>query len=139
MAYIKDVIPNKVRMLAFLLALIGIGAGIAGYIKPDLIVSGFMANTAAHQTMAMMFAGRNLAMGIAILFVGIAGVAETFALIFMIRFLMELQDVVAMVANAATLSAVLPMVIFIVIIMVLEVWVMIAMSGIIRKKREGMQ
>ena len=137
MAYTNDVIPKQVRVFAFLLTLIGIGAGIAGYLKPELVVPGFISSTAAHQTMAMMFAGRNLAMGIMMLFVGIAGIPETFLLIFMIRFLTELQDIIAMITNAATLSAVLPVVIFIAIIMVLEVWVVIAMFGIIRK-RNGM-
>ena len=127
-------IPKKVRVFAFLLTIIGIGAGIAGYIKPELVVPGFVSSTAAHQTMAMMFAGRNLIMGVAMFFVGIAGVPETFALIFAIRFFIELQDVVAMITYAPTLSAVLPMVVFIGIIMIFEAWVVIAMRGIIRKR-----
>ena len=134
MAYANDVIPRMVRVFAFLLTIIGIGAGIAGYVKPELVVPGFMSATAAHETMAMMFAGRNLAMGIMMLFVGSAGVPETFALIFAIRFLIEVQDFIAIVTNAATLSAALPLAIFIAVIMVFEVWVVIAMFGIIRKR-----
>ena len=126
-------IPKKVRAFAFLLTVIGIGAGVAGYIKPELIVPGFMSNSAAHQTMAMMFAGRNLTMGVAMLFVAIAGVPETFALIFGIRFFIELQDITAQIATAP-LSAVLPMVVGIGIIMIFEAWVVFAMLGMIRKR-----
>ncbi len=137
MAYGNNLIPKPVRVFAFLLTIISIGAGLAGYLKPELVVPGFMSSTAAHQTMAMMFAGRNLAMGIVMLFVGIAGIPETFLLIFMIRFFIELQDFIATVANAATLSAVLPMAIFIAVVTILDLWVVVAMFGIIRK-RSGM-
>ena len=132
-------ISKKVRVFAFLMTVIGIGAGIAGYVKPELVVPGFMTSTAAHQAMAMMFAGRNLTMGVAMFFVGIAGMPETFALIFAIRFFIELQDVIAMVATATVLSAVLPMVIGIGIIMIFEAWVVIAMMGMIRKRSAGMR
>ena len=127
-------ISKKVRAFAFLMTVIGIGAGIAGYIKPEIIVPGFASSTAAHQTMAMMFAGRNLTMGVAMFFVGIAGVPETFTLIFAIRFFTELQDIIAIITTTATLSAVLPTVIGFGIIAIFEAWVVIAMLGIIRKR-----
>lgn len=134
----QNVVPKKIRAFAFILVLIGISVGVGGYFKPDIVVPNFMANTVANHTIAMMFAGRNLAMGIAMLLVLLWGVPEKFVLIFGIRFMIELADLTATLANAASMSAVLGLVIFLCVFLVLEAWVVITMLNVIRKRSQGM-
>ena len=130
----QNLIPKKIRAFALVLVLIGVGAGISGYFKPDMVVPGFTADTAAHNTIAMMFAGRNLAMGIAMLLVLLWGAPEHFALIFGIRFMMESADVTATLANAAQISTVLPLVVFLCVFLALEAYVVVTMMKIIQKR-----
>ncbi len=132
------VVPKKIRALALFLVLIGIGVGLAGYVKPDVLIPNFMADTVANQTISMMFTGRNLAMGIGMLIVVLWGVPEGFLLIFILRFLTEMADLIANIASASTIGSVLPLIIFICIMMALEAAAIMALWKIVQRKGRSM-
>jgi len=123
-------IPQWMRFLAGFLGLFALGIGIGGYFKPDMVVSGFAFDSVANQTMGMMFTGRNMAIGIALLLVAIGGVPESFAVIFIIRFLIELQDLITKFVVGGALGEE----IFIGILLIIEGYVITRLFKIIGEK-----
>lgn len=130
----QNLVPKKIRALAWLLVVMGIGIGLAGYLKPDVLIPGFMANSVANNTISMMFTGRNLAMGLGMLLVLLWGMPVGFLLIFALRFMIELADLTATLANATSLSAALPMIIFIGVFLVLEAYAIMTIWKIVQNK-----
>ena len=123
-------IPQWIRFLAGFLGLFALGVGIGGYFKPDMIVNGFTFDSVANQTMGMMFTGRNAALGIALILVAIGGVPESFALIFIIRFLIELQDLITNFVTGGLLTEK----IFVMVILIVEGYIITRLFKIINEK-----
>jgi hypothetical protein len=137
MNWSNQAIPRWIRVVAVLLGLFGVGIGLAGYFTADAVVAGFVADSPANNTMAMMFSGRNLAVGIALLLVALRGSPAEFALIFMIRLLTELQDGLAKLANLSDPAATLPEIGFIAVLIVVEIYIIRRMLSLQNAQPKG--
>ena len=123
-------IPQWIRILAGVLGLFALSIGIAGYFKPDMVVHGFAFDSVANQTMGMMFTGRNVALGVALILVAIGGVPESFAVTFIIRFLIELQDLITNFVTGGLLNEK----IFVAVLLMIEGYVISRLFKIIGEK-----
>ena len=123
-------IPQWIRILAGVLGLFALSIGIAGYFKPDMVVYGFAFDSVANQTMGMMFTGRNVALGVALILVAIGGVPESFAVTYIIRSLIELQDLITNFVTGGLLNEK----IFVAVLLVIEGYVISRLFKIIGEK-----
>ena len=101
----KSLVPIWVRAAVGLLALANLAYGLMGYLKPasmfpalELVNPGAL--DAVHQ-----FAARNTAIGLALCIVALVGVPETIAILMIIRFLIEGQDLVLLILNDASMTS----------------------------------
>jgi hypothetical protein len=94
MSAAQKLVPLWARGLTVALALANLGYGVMGYLRPGEMFAGLDAGTATLQNAVYQFSARNIAIGIALLIVGLVGVPESIAIVMIIRFLIEAQDLV---------------------------------------------
>lgn len=126
----SQLVPTAARIVAAILGVLALAYGIMGYVSPTAMVKGIDASIAANQTLSMMFGCRNAAIGIALLLVAKGGVPESFALIFIIRFLVELQDAVISLVTGAGVASIIPNL----VLLPIEGFVVLTMIKIIAKR-----
>ena len=95
----KSLVPLWVRAAVGLLALANLAYGVMGYLRPASMFPALdLANTGALDVVHQ-FAARNTAIGVALCLVALVGVPETIAILMIIRFLIEGQDLVLLILN----------------------------------------
>jgi len=126
----RSLVPLWVRSVAGLLALGNLGYGLMGYLKPaskfpalDLTSPGAL--DAVHR-----FAARNAAIGVALCFLVLVGVPETIAILMIIRFLIEGQNLILSMIGGAGLAQLAVPAVF----MVVEAFIVVTMFRIVAKR-----
>lgn len=89
-------VPTWIRIIVGLLAVFNLLFGIMGYANPSAVLpaAASTADPAALTAVGQVFSARNTAIAIALLIVSIVGVPESIAIVTIIRFLVEAQDLV---------------------------------------------
>lgn len=123
-------VPTWVRIVAGLVALLNLAYGLSGYFSPATILPGLSADTAASLNAAYIFSARNVAIGIALVIVSLVGVPETIAIVMIIRFLVESQDLVLSIIAGNAATALLMPIVFIVV----EVTIIVTMFKIVGER-----
>jgi hypothetical protein len=123
-------VPTWVRIVAGLVALLNLAYGLSGYFTPAGILPGLSADTAASLNAAYIFSARNVAIGIALGIVSLVGVPETIAIVMIIRFLVEAQDLVLSIIAGNALSALLMPIVFIAV----ELTIIVTMFKIVGER-----
>ena len=106
-------VPTWVRIVAGLVALLNLAYGLSGYFAPAGILPGLGTDTAASLNAAYIFSARNVAIGIALGIVSLRGVPESIAIVMIIRFLVEAQDLVLSIIAGNPITALLMPIVFI--------------------------
>jgi hypothetical protein len=123
-------VPTWVRIVAGLIALLNLVYGLSGYISPSTILPGLSADTAASLNAAYIFSARNVAIGIALVIVSLVGVPEAIAIVMIIRFLVESQDLVLSIIAGNNAAALLMPTVFIVV----ELTIIVTMFKIVGER-----
>ena len=126
----KRLIPRWILSISWVFAIMGMLNGITAYFKPEILVMGFTSTSTATTAMAMMFAARNLAMAVGMLFALLSGTLEGLAAIYIIRVMVELQDMLV-----ALKIGVIPMAIVAGIILVIELVIFLLLVKRIRASK----
>jgi len=128
-------VPLWARIVTGLVALLNLAYGLAGYFAPASILPGLHADTPATLNAAHVFSARNVAIGVALVIVSLAGVPETIAIVMIIRFLVEAQDLVLSILGGGTFPGLLMPIVF----MVIELAIIVTMFRIVgaRDKAAG--
>lgn len=134
MNHSRNFVPLPVRIVVGTFGLFALGYGISGYLNADSLVPGFRADAGANHTLAMMFSARNIAIGIVTLLVAFRGVPESIAAIFIVRFLIELQDLINTIASGNRIPISLPALLPVIAFMVIEAIVVVTLFKIIEKR-----
>ena len=113
MSSAAKLVPTWVRIIAGLVALLNLAYGLSGYFAPADILPGLSADTAASLNAAYIFSARNVAIGIALGIVSLRGVPESIAIVMIIRFLVEAQDLVLSIIAGNPITALLMPIVFI--------------------------
>ncbi len=121
MSNAAKLVPKWVRIIAGLVVLLNLAYGLSGYFNPGSILPGLSADTAATLNAAHIFSARNVAIAIALGIVSIVGVPESIAIVMIIRFLVEAQDLVLSIIGGTTFTALLMPIVFIVIELIIIV------------------
>ena len=117
----KNLVPVWTRVLTALLGLVNTAFGVMGYV------------TANGVDLAQQFSARNIAIGLAILLVSVAGVPESIAITMLIRLLIEGQDLVLGVLKVGLTGGVLMPLGF----MVVEAVIFVTMFRAANRKSHG--
>ncbi|MBK8823049.1 MAG: DUF4267 domain-containing protein [Anaerolineales bacterium] len=123
-------VPTWVRIIAGLVALLNLAYGLSGYFAPADILPGLSADTAASLNAAYIFSARNVAIGIALGIVSLRGVPESIAIVMIIRFLVEAQDLVLSIIAGNPLTALLMPIVFIAV----ELTIIVTMFKIVGER-----
>jgi len=123
-------VPTWVRIVTGLVALLNLAYGLSGYFFPATILPGLSADTAASLNAAYIFSARNVAIGIALGIVSLVGVPETIAIVMIIRFLIESQDLVLSIIAGNAITAILMPIVFIVV----ELTIIVTMFKIVGER-----
>jgi len=108
-------VPIWVRIVSGLVALLNLAFGLSGYFNPTGILSGLTERTPEVLNAAYNFSARNTAIGIALVIVSLVGVPESIAIVMIIRFLVEAQDLVISILAGAGFTALLMPIVFMVV------------------------
>ena len=100
-------VPIWVRIISGLVALLNLAFGLAGYFNPTGILSGLTSQTPEILNAAYNFSARNTAIAIALIIVSLVGVPESIAIVMIIRFLVEGQDLVISILAGTGFTALL--------------------------------
>ncbi len=130
MSSAAKLVPTWVRIIAGLVALLNLAYGLSGYFAPADILPGLSADTAASLNAAYIFSARNVAIGIALGIVSLRGVPESIAIVMIIRFLVEAQDLVLSIIAGNPLTALLMPIVFIAV----ELMVIVTMFKIVGER-----
>jgi hypothetical protein len=114
-------VPKWVRIVVGLVALFNLAYGLLGYINPETILPGLDTNIESVQNIIQTYSALNMAIAIALSIVAIVGVPESMAIVMIIRFLVEVQDLVLSIFNGEPFSSLLITVMFIIIELVIIV------------------
>jgi hypothetical protein len=126
----KSLVPIWVRGVTGLLAIANIGYGVLGYVQPGEMFSALDITAPGALDALHQFAARNTAIGLALMIVALVGVPETIAILMIVRFLIEGQDLVlGLMSSAAT-----PMLVMAAAFMVVEATVIVLMFRIVSKR-----
>jgi hypothetical protein len=123
-------VPTWVRIVAGLVALLNLAYGLSGYFAPAGILPGLSADTAASLNAAYIFSARNVAIGIALGIVSLRGVPESIAIVMIIRFLVEAQDLILSIIAGNPLTALLMPIVFIAV----ELTIIVTMFKIVGER-----
>ena len=104
-------VPTWVRIVAGLVALLNLAYGLSGYFAP----AGFFTGMGVDPAAVYAFSARNTAIGIALVIVSLVGVPETIAIVMIIRFLVEAQDLVLSIIGGKGFAELLMPIVFIVV------------------------
>ncbi|MBV5331091.1 hypothetical protein JZU69_01470, partial [bacterium] len=104
--------------------------GLSGYFTPAGILPGLSADTAASLNAAYIFSARNVAIGIALGIVSLRGVPESIAIVMIIRFLVEAQDLILSIIAGNPLTALLMPIVFIAV----ELTIIVTMFKIVGER-----
>jgi len=115
MSAAAKLVPIWVRIASGLVALLNLAYGLSGYFAPAGILPGLSADTAASLNAAYNFSARNVAIALALLIVSLVGVPESIAIVMIIRFLVEAQDLVLSIIAGNAVSALLMPIVFMVV------------------------
>ena len=130
----KNLVPNWVRITIGLLAVANIIFGISGYFNAQPLfqnsVAGIDLAGLGAKYAGFEFAARNLAIGLALMIVAIAGVPETIAIMTIVRALIELQSIIIGTATGNFGAGV----IVAVVVFLVEVFVIKIMFAIVAKR-----
>lgn len=88
-------IPKWIYIFGGILAVFGLGMGVMGYLKPDVVISGFTGDTDAHRMAMWMTSGRNIAMAVVMAYALFSKKPELIGLAFLMRLVTELTDMPA--------------------------------------------
>ncbi len=130
MSSAAKLVPTWVRIIAGLVALLNLAYGLSGYFAPADILPGLSADTAASLNAAYIFSARNVAIGIALGIVSLRGVPESIAIVMIIRFLVEAQDLVLSIIAGNPLTALLMPIVFIAV----ELTIIVTMFKIVGER-----
>ena len=108
-------VPTWVRIVSGLVALLNLAFGLSGYFNPTGILSGLTSRTPEILNAAYNFSARNVAIGVALVIVSLVGVPESIAIVMIIRFLVEGQDLVISILAGAGFTALLMPIAFMVV------------------------
>ncbi len=126
----KSLVPLWVRGAAGLLALANLGYGLMGYFKPASMFAALDLTSPGALDAVHQFAARNTAIGVALCIVTLVGVPETIAILMIIRFLIEGQDLIlSMIGGAGLAQLAMPAV-----FMVVEAFIVVTMFRIVAKR-----
>jgi len=114
-------VPMWVRVVVGLVALLNLAYGLSGYFAPANILPGLGADTAAALNAAYIFSARNTAIAIALVIVSLVGVPESIAIVMIIRFLVEAQDLVLSIIGGKGFAELLMPIAFIVVELIIVV------------------
>jgi hypothetical protein len=98
-------VPTWVRIVSGVVALLNLAFGLSGYFNPTGIFSGLTSRTPEILNAAYNFSARNTAIAIALIIVSLVGVPESIAIVMIIRFLVEGQDLAISILAGASLPA----------------------------------
>ena len=130
MSSAAKLVPTWVRIIAGLVALLNLAYGLSGYFAPADILPGLSADTAASLNAAYIFSARNVAIGIALGIVSLRGVPESIAIVMIIRFLVEAQDLVLSIIAGNPITALLMPIVFIAV----ELTIIVTMFKIVGER-----
>lgn len=100
-------VPIWVRIVSGLVALLNLAFGLSGYFNPTGIFAGLTSRTPEILNAAYTFSARNTAIAIALIIVSLVGVPESIAIVMIIRFLVEGQDLVISIFSGANFTRLL--------------------------------
>jgi hypothetical protein len=100
-------VPTWVRIVSGVVALLNLAFGLSGYFNPTGIFSGLTTRTPEILNAAYNFSARNTAIAIALIIVSLVGVPESIAIVMIIRFLVEGQDLAISIFTGASFPALL--------------------------------
>lgn len=89
------IIPRWITIFGGFLAIFGLGLGIMGYLKPELVIPGFTGDTNAHKMAIWMTSARNIAMGIVMIYALFSKNPALIGLAFLMRLVTEFADMPA--------------------------------------------
>ena len=115
MSTTAKLVPTWVRIVSGLVALLNLAFGLSGYLNPTGIFSGLTSRTPEILNAAYNFSARNTAIAIALIIVSLVGVPESIAIVMIIRFLVEGQDLVISILAGAGFTALLMPIAFMVV------------------------
>ncbi len=115
MSTTAKLVPLWVRIVSGLVALLNLAFGLSGYFNPTGILSGLTARTPEILNAAYNFSARNTAIAIALIIVSLVGVPESIAIVMIIRFLVEGQDLVISILAGAGFTGLLMPIAFMVV------------------------
>lgn len=130
MSTAQKLVPFWARGLTVALAVANLGYGVMGYLRPGEMFAGLDAGTAVLQNAIFQFSARNTAIGIALLIVGLVGVPESIAIVMIIRFLVEVQDLVLGLIFGAPAAQMAMAIAF----MIVEGYLIVTMFRIVAKR-----
>ena len=120
-------VPTWVRIVSGVVALLNLAFALSGYFNPTGILSGLTSRTPEILNAAYNFSARNTAIAIALIIVSLVGVPESIAIVMIIRFLVEGQDLVISILAGASFPALLMPIVF----MVVEAVIIVTMFKIV--------
>jgi hypothetical protein len=103
-------VPIWVRVVAGLVALLNLAFGLSGYFSPTTIFTGLADQTPDIVHAAYQFSARNTGIALALIIVSLVGVPESIAIVMIIRFLVEAQDLgIALLGGAGVATLLMPL------------------------------
>ena len=115
MSTTAKLVPTWVRIISGVVALLNLAFGLSGYFNPTGIFSGLTSRTPEILNTAYNFSARNTAIALALIIVSLVGVPESIAIVMIIRFLVEGQDLVISILAGAGFTALLMPIAFMVV------------------------
>ncbi len=126
----KSLVPKWVRGVTGLLAIANIGYGLLGYFQPATMFAKLDITAPGALDVVHQFDARNIAIGLALMIVALVGVPEAIAILMIVRFLIEGQDLVLCLTTGSALATLAITVAFLVV----EAVVVVLMFGIVQKR-----
>ena len=127
MSSTAKLVPIWVRIVSGIVALLNLAFGLSGYFNPTAILVGLTSRTPEVLNAAYTFSARNTAIAIALAIVSLVGVPESIAIVMIIRFLVEGQDLVISILAGTGFPALLMPIVF----MVVEVVIIVTMFRLV--------
>jgi hypothetical protein len=132
-----DNVPKWVRVAVGVLAVVNLAFGVMSYVSMSVLFkdgAGLDLSNTILKNASYEFAARNLAIGLALIFVTIIkGAPEALVILTIVRALIEFQTIIiAVVQGEITAILLMPLA-----FLVLEVFIVKTLIGVIKKEEEG--
>jgi len=128
-----NIVPQWLRIVVGILALLNILFGVMGYFDMSLLFkdgSGLDLTNAILKNASYEFAARNLAIGLGLALVAAKGVPESLTIVTIIRALVEIQTIITIIATGNISAMILMPLVFLIV----EVIIIKTLVGFIQKR-----